>query len=122
MSSLKALGESISIFFQLSSHDSIKLEPALTYYKQGEELLKLVKPVLDAILSSEVVCDEVLNKAFEELHQSVEDLRDSFESWQPLLSKVYFVSKLFLYLIICLKHFVYLIGILVPVSSVSLHD
>lgn len=95
ISSLKALGESISIYFQLSSHDSINSEPAPRYYKQGEEILKLVKPVLDAIFSFGVTCDEVLNKALEELHHYVEDLRDSFESWQPLLSKVYFVSTLF---------------------------
>ncbi|KAK4749425.1 hypothetical protein SAY87_026874 [Trapa incisa] len=92
ISSLKALAESISIYFQLSSHLSINSEPALKYYKQGEEMLKLVKLVLDAIFGSEVACDEVLNKAFEELLHSIKDLIDSFESWQPLLSKVYFVN------------------------------
>ncbi|KAK4766791.1 hypothetical protein SAY87_008433 [Trapa incisa] len=92
ISSLKALVDSIFIYFQLSSHDSINSEPSLKYYKQGEEMLKLVKPVLDAIFSSGVACDEVLNKALEELLHSVKDLRDSFESWQPLLSKVYFVN------------------------------
>ncbi|XP_031395775.1 U-box domain-containing protein 4-like [Punica granatum] len=92
ISSLKALVESISLYFQLSSHDSLNSEPALKYYKQGEEILKLVKPILDAIFSFQVASHEVLSKAFEELRHSVEDLRDSLESWQPLLSKVYFVT------------------------------
>lgn len=100
ISLLNALVESISLYLELSSLGIINSEPAAKYYKQGEQILKLVKPVLDAILGSEVASDKVLNKVFEELRHSVEDLRDSFESWQPLLSKVYFVSKTFLLVII----------------------
>lgn len=92
ISLLKALLSNISLYFHLSSSDSINLEPAQKYYKKAEEILKLVKPILDVIVGSEVASNESLNKAFGEIHQSVEDLRELFESWQPLLSKVDFVS------------------------------
>ncbi|XP_056163843.1 U-box domain-containing protein 4-like [Syzygium oleosum] len=93
ISLLKALLSNISLYFHLSSSDSINLEPAQKYYKKAEEILKLVKPILDVIVGSEVASNESLNKAFGEIHQSVEDLRELFESWQPLSSKVDFILR-----------------------------
>lgn len=92
ISLLKALLNSISSFFLLSSSDNINSEPVLKYYQKAEEILKLLKPILDVIVDSKIASDEVLIKAFEELSQSVEGLRELFENWQPLSSKVYFVS------------------------------
>lgn len=93
ISLLKALLSNISLYFHLSSSDSINLEPAQKYYKKAEEILKLVKPILDVIVGSEVASNESLNKAFGEIHQSVEALRELFDSWQPLLSKVDFILR-----------------------------
>lgn len=93
ISSLKALLDSIS---ELSNFDSIKSEPALKYYEAGEEILMLLKPILDSIFVTELTIDEALNKELEELHQTVGDLKDYFGGCQPLSSKVYFVRSIFI--------------------------
>ncbi|KAH1113549.1 hypothetical protein J1N35_006927 [Gossypium stocksii] len=94
MSLLKTLLSNISSFLNLSSFKNINSEPVQKYYQRAEEILKLLKPIiLNAIVDSEIISDEVLDKAFEELGLSVEELREQFESWQPLSSKVYFVLQ-----------------------------
>ncbi|MBA0643387.1 hypothetical protein Goklo_027684 [Gossypium klotzschianum] len=94
MSLLKTLLSNISLFLNLSSFKDINSEPVQKYYQRAEEILKLLKPIiLNAIVDSEIISDEVLDKAFEELGLSVEELREQFESWQPLSSKVYFVLQ-----------------------------
>lgn len=93
ISLLKALLSNISLFFHLSSCDNISLEPALKYYQKAEEVLKLLKPILDVIVDSEIASAEMLIKAFEELSHSVEELKELFENWRPLSSKVYFVLQ-----------------------------
>ncbi|KAE7999679.1 hypothetical protein FH972_004085 [Carpinus fangiana] len=94
ISLLKALLNNITSFFHLSSCDNINSEPVLKYYQKAEEILKLLKPILDVIVDSEIASDEVLIKAFEELSHSVEELRELFENWQSLSSKVYFVLQI----------------------------
>ncbi|MBA0793869.1 hypothetical protein Gohar_018249, partial [Gossypium harknessii] len=85
MSLLKTLLSNISSFLNLSSFKDINSEPVQKYYQRAEEILKLLKPIiLNAIVDSEIISDEVLDKAFEELGLSVEELREQFESWQPL--------------------------------------
>ncbi|KAK0603723.1 hypothetical protein LWI29_007919 [Acer saccharum] len=93
ISILKALLNNISSFLHLSSYDNINLDPVQKYYQRTEELLKLLKPILDAIIDSKVASDEVLNKEFEDFGQSVDELRELFGNWQPLLSKAYFVLQ-----------------------------
>ena len=92
ISLLKRLLNKISLFLLLSSHDNIDPEPGRKYYQRIEEILKLLKPILSTIIDSEIASDELLNKAFEELGRSVDDLRELFENCHPLMSKVYFVS------------------------------
>ncbi|XP_052479763.1 U-box domain-containing protein 4 isoform X2 [Gossypium raimondii] len=93
ISLLKALLSNISSFLNLSSFEKINSEPVQKYYQRAEEILKLLKPILNAIIDSEVTSDEVLIKAFEGLGLSIEELREQCDSWQPLLSKVYFVLQ-----------------------------
>ncbi|XWS33537.1 hypothetical protein CRYUN_Cryun22dG0091700 [Craigia yunnanensis] len=93
ISLLKALISNISSFLNLSSFENINLEPVQNYYQRAEEILKLLKPILNAIVDSEITSDEVLTKAFEGLGLSIEELTEQFESWQPLFSKVYFVLQ-----------------------------
>ena len=92
ISLLEVLLKTISTFLHLSKDDNISSDPVQKYYQKAEEILKLLKPVFDAIVDSEVASDEVLNKDFLELGRSVDELREIFESWQPLSSKVYSVS------------------------------
>ena len=93
VSLLKLLLRHISSFFQLSSSDYINLQPTLKYYHKIEGVFKLLKPILDAVVDSDIASDEELIKAFEELDHSVDELRVLFENWQPLSSKVYLVSS-----------------------------
>lgn len=92
LSLLKVLLSNISSFLRLSSLDNINVDPVQKYYQRVEEILKLLKPILDAIVDSEIASSEVFNKVFQELAQSIDELREIFESWQTLSSKVYFVS------------------------------
>ncbi|PPD69279.1 hypothetical protein GOBAR_DD33847 [Gossypium barbadense] len=69
---------------------NINSEPVQKFYQRAEEILELLKPILSAVIDSEITSDKVLGKAFEGLRLSKEELREQFESWQPLLSKVYF--------------------------------
>lgn len=93
ISVLKVLIESISSFLNLSSSRHIDLDPFEKYYKRVEELLRVLKPIADAVVSSDLVLDEKLGKAFEELTQDVDQSIDLFRSWQAFSSKVYFVSS-----------------------------
>lgn len=93
ISLLKSLLNSITCFFQLSSFESIKSEPVQTYHQKIEEILKFLKPILDAITDAETASDEMTQRAFAGILQSVDELREICENWQPLMSKVYFVLQ-----------------------------
>lgn len=93
VSLIKVLLRRISSFLQLSSSDYVNLQPTLKYYHIIEGVLKLLRPILDAVVDSDIASDEELTKAFEQLDHSVDELRMLFENWQPLSSKVYFVSS-----------------------------
>ncbi|XP_052196260.1 U-box domain-containing protein 4-like [Diospyros lotus] len=94
ISLLKVLLNNFSSFFHLSSLDNISHEPAQKYYQKIEEMLKLLKPVLDAISDADILSEEQLQKAAADLSHSVDELRELFESWHPLRSKIYFVLQL----------------------------
>ncbi|KAL7189863.1 hypothetical protein ACSBR1_039487 [Camellia fascicularis] len=63
------------------------------YYQKIEEILKLLRPVLDAIFDADIMSEESLQKAFAEMGHSVNKLRELFENWHPLRSKIYFVLQ-----------------------------
>ncbi|CAI9111327.1 OLC1v1011529C1 [Oldenlandia corymbosa var. corymbosa] len=90
---LKVLVNNISSFFHLSARESINYKPVQKYYQKTEDILKLIKPILDAILDTEVASDEKLQKIFAGLGHAVMELRELFDNWQPLMSKVYFVLQ-----------------------------
>lgn len=89
----RALLHNISSFLCLSSREGFEAELVQKCYQKMEELLKLLKPIIDAIMDTEVASDEVLNKALEELEQSIDESRDLFESWHPLASRVDLVLR-----------------------------
>ncbi|XAR57746.1 Ubiquitin--protein ligase [Bertholletia excelsa] len=94
ISLLKVLLNGITSFFHLASQDGINDEPALKYFQKIEEILKLLKPVLDAVCDAGVASEEPLQKAFGELSESINDLREILESWDPLKSKIYLVLQI----------------------------
>ncbi|NP_001312594.1 U-box domain-containing protein 4-like isoform X1 [Nicotiana tabacum] len=93
ISLLKVLLNNISCFSHLSSSDHISGELVRRYYCKIEDILKLVKPILDAIVDVEAASGELLLKAFAGLAQCVDELRELFETLEPLCSKVYFVLQ-----------------------------
>lgn len=96
---LKMLLNNISCFCHLSSSDHMSGELVRRYYCKIEDILKLVKPILDSIVDVEEASSELLLKAFAGLAQHVDELRELFETWEPLCSKIYFVC-LEIYLVI----------------------
>ncbi|KAH7852729.1 hypothetical protein Vadar_028443 [Vaccinium darrowii] len=93
ISLINVLLNSISSFLYLSSHDNVTHEPALKYYRKAEEILKLLKPVLDAVFDSDVASEELLQKAFADLGDSVIELKELFGNLHPLTSKIYLVLQ-----------------------------
>ncbi|XP_010314681.1 U-box domain-containing protein 4-like isoform X1 [Solanum lycopersicum] len=93
ISLLKVLLSSISQFFHLSSSENITDILVQRYYCKAEDLLKILKPILEAIVDVEAASSEMLQKAFAGLAQSVDELRELCETWQPLGSNVYFVLQ-----------------------------
>ncbi|XP_028754318.1 U-box domain-containing protein 4-like [Neltuma alba] len=93
ISLLNVLVNVISSFSHLRFSRNVSSEPMLKYYQKEEEILKLLKPTLEAITNTDLASDEVLLKIFEELNQAVQELRELFESWQLLCSKFYIVLQ-----------------------------
>ncbi|MFS7973732.1 putative U box domain, armadillo-like helical, Zinc finger, RING/FYVE/PHD-type [Helianthus anomalus] len=93
ISLLKALLKNISSFFNLQCHENKTSELVQKYYQKIEEILKLIKPVLESVILAEVASDESLQKELAGLSQSVDELRELLEDSHPLMSKVYFVMQ-----------------------------
>ncbi|CAA2972508.1 U-box domain-containing 4-like [Olea europaea subsp. europaea] len=93
ISLLESLLNNITRFFQLASCEGIKYEPVEKYHQKIVERLKLLKPILDAFVDAEIASDEMFQKALARLYQSVGELRERFEKWQPLMSKFYLVLR-----------------------------
>ncbi|XP_076889570.1 U-box domain-containing protein 4-like [Bidens hawaiensis] len=93
LSLLKALIENITSFLHLSCEDNKCCEVVEKYYIMSEQVLKLIKPVLESIVHADVASDEPLQKEFAGMSQSVDELKEFLEDSDPLMSKVYFVLK-----------------------------
>ncbi|XP_057491722.1 U-box domain-containing protein 4-like [Actinidia eriantha] len=93
ISLLKVFLNNLSSYFHLSSHENINHEPAQKYYQKIEEILKLLKPVLEAVFDGDIMFEEPLPKAFADLGHSVNELRMLFENWHSLGSKINFVLQ-----------------------------
>ncbi|CAJ1960540.1 unnamed protein product [Sphenostylis stenocarpa] len=93
ISYLKMIVNGISSFLHLSFSGNMNCEPVSKYYRKAEEILKLLKPIIDAIVNSELASDEVLNKMLEEIGLAVNELKAHVENWHLLSSKLYFVMQ-----------------------------
>ncbi|TKY47235.1 U-box domain-containing protein 4 [Spatholobus suberectus] len=93
ISLLKMIVNGISSFLHLSFSGNMNSEPVSKYYQKAEEILKLLKPIIDAIINSELASDEVLSKILEEIGHAVNELKEHVENWHLLSSKVYFVMQ-----------------------------
>ncbi|KAK1355459.1 RING-type E3 ubiquitin transferase [Heracleum sosnowskyi] len=93
ISNSKALLKNISCLLNLSCRANVSFEPVNRYYQKVEEILMVMKLVLDAIIDAQIASDESLQKAFTSLNDSVNDLKERFETWHPLMSKTHFVLQ-----------------------------
>lgn len=93
ISLLKALLNCISQFNHLASSNNTKAESVQKYYQKIDEILKLLKPILDVLVDSQTISNEQLNKVCEELDAFVNEARESVECWYPTMSKFYFVMR-----------------------------
>ncbi|XP_027931532.1 U-box domain-containing protein 4 isoform X1 [Vigna unguiculata] len=93
ISLLKMIVNGISSFLHLSISGNKSSEPVSKYYQKAEEILKLLKPIIDEIVNSELASDEMLNKILEEIGLAVNELKEHVENWHLLSSKVYFVMQ-----------------------------
>lgn len=94
ISLLNVLSNGISSFLHLSFSGNMNSEPVSMYYQRAEQILKLLKPIIDTTVYSDLSTDEVLSKLFKELGQAVDELSKLFENWHLLSSKFYFVSHM----------------------------
>lgn len=77
----------------LLSSEDFNHEPLRKIYQKLEEILKLLKPILGVVVSTELSTNDLLNKASEQLGESIDELRDLFGNWHPLLSRIYLVLQ-----------------------------
>ncbi|KAH9607281.1 hypothetical protein KSS87_001466 [Heliosperma pusillum] len=89
----RALLHNISSFLRLSSSDNFNLEPLRKNTQKMEEILKLLKSILDAVIDTKVASDELLSKPLEQIGLSIDESRDIMESWDSLSSRVYLVLQ-----------------------------
>nr|XP_043614926.1 U-box domain-containing protein 4 isoform X2 [Erigeron canadensis] len=93
ISLLKVLLKNISSFLHMPSLENTTSGIVEKYYKKIEEILKLIKPVLESIADAEVATDESFQKEFAVLSECVAELKELLEDCHPLMSKVYFVMQ-----------------------------
>ncbi|CAH9083020.1 unnamed protein product [Cuscuta epithymum] len=93
ISLLKVLLNKITSFFVISSRENINFSLAHKYYGTAEGILKLLMPILNSTIDSEVASEELLQKAFAGLSDSIDQLRKLYETWEPFSSKIYFVLQ-----------------------------
>ncbi|KAG5052824.1 hypothetical protein JHK87_005022 [Glycine soja] len=90
ISLLKVLSDAISSFSHLSFSERMKSEPVSKYYQKAEKMLKLLKPIIDTTVFSDLASNKLLSKLFEELSLAVDELRELILNWHPLSSNFYF--------------------------------
>ncbi|XP_068656219.1 U-box domain-containing protein 4-like isoform X2 [Aristolochia californica] len=96
ISVLQAVLKSISRFFLLSisTTAAVKCELVQKYYLEIDEALKLLRPVLDSVVDSEVAADEQLVKALGDLDASICAAQELIANWHQLKSKLYLVLQI----------------------------
>ncbi|KAF5202222.1 U-box domain-containing protein [Thalictrum thalictroides] len=68
-------------------------EPVQKYYQKIDEILKLLRPILNVLVDSQITSNEEVNKIFEELDGLVNEFKELVESWHPTTSKFCFVMQ-----------------------------
>nr|XP_010933040.1 U-box domain-containing protein 4 [Elaeis guineensis] len=94
ISLLKTLLNNITCFDLLSSSNAIKSELVTRYVRKIDEILEILKPVLDQAVASKISSDGKLILLLKELDGVVNEARELVGCWHPTMSKVYFVLQI----------------------------
>lgn len=81
----------LNSLFLLSSLENLNSELVRNYYREAEDVLKILKPILNAIVHTQIASDRLLQNVFSELGRAIDELMELFETCQPWSSKIYFV-------------------------------
>ncbi|XP_020573975.1 U-box domain-containing protein 4-like [Phalaenopsis equestris] len=93
LSSIKILLNSISCFGLLSSSNAIKAEIVKRYCQKIDEILMLLKLVLEEAVLYEIIPDAKLTEVLIQLDSIVNEASELLRSWHETMSKVYFVIQ-----------------------------
>lgn len=85
--------DSISNFRVLSSSNASRTELVKRYCRKIDEILDLMKMVLDGAFSH-IIPDDKLNKVLEELNATINEASELVGGWNQMTSKIYFVIPL----------------------------
>nr|GLL44962.1 U-box domain-containing protein 2-like isoform X3 [Ipomoea trifida] len=83
----------LNSLFLLSSLENLNSELVRKYYREAEDVLKILKPILNAIVHTQIASDRLLQNVFSELGRAIDELMELFETCQPWSSKIYFVLQ-----------------------------
>lgn len=93
LSSIKAVLNSISSFGLFASDDTIVADLVHRYRQTINEVLVLLKSVLEEAILYEIVPTDKLNEVLVELDAVVNEARELLGSWNQMMSKIYFVLQ-----------------------------
>ncbi|KAG9445671.1 hypothetical protein H6P81_011799 [Aristolochia fimbriata] len=88
---IKTLGgliNSMSRFIHLVACQDMKSFPVQKDYRDMVSALKLLKPLLDDVIASNMTSDELLLREFEELDLAVNEAKEFMERWGPKMSRI----------------------------------
>lgn len=91
---IKALLDCIDQFSNLSSKNVVTSDILARYRGEIDELLMLLKPIIEGATTADVSMDADLLKLLEYLHTSIDDSRMLVESYHQMSSKVNFVLQI----------------------------
>jgi hypothetical protein len=84
---------SISNFRVLFSSSVVETELVKRYGRKIDEILDLLKMVIDGVLT-QITPDDKLLHVLEELDRTINEALKLVESWDWMMSKIYFVTSL----------------------------
>lgn len=94
---MKALLDSTSCFRFLSSsntHAKINSDVPRRYYQQIGDLLQHFQPIIDGIISDDMIPSDQLSTLFQQLTSLINQALEQIQNWNHMSSKLYFVLQI----------------------------
>lgn len=93
---MKTLLDSLSCFrfLSFSNTHATNYDVPRRYYQQIDSLLQLFQPIVDGIISDDVILSDQLNTLFQQLASLISQALEQIKNWNYMSSKVYFVLQI----------------------------